>query len=382
MSSDLELAKRRLQDKLGANYNIYIQLLGKWFRGFISKEEFDRSAKQLVKQTSILEHNKFWLAFFHHCASSSSDPNYDNSLHQYGEIGLDNHLGCNGSQQHAMINSAGYLSNEIPTNRKIRCLPNKVMTHMKIFVIVWEMGLDSINDQVSMYINLALQHFLKNIITELICSKTAYRLRESRFKYAIGVKPMNPYLGNSLRIYTSNLEYDPYQIESNKMNSSLLDTCVYNDTLFPARLYEAQALYEFACSTTSVSDTMTGGQRKRARLSEITLNDGDHWAAGGESDRKEEDQHQKRVKEVKLDKRAYRTKEQELNGNCNDSDDHDDDHEHLDQSEKTTSREVVPNQRRVTMHHLLTAFSTNKSIIPCRSLYSINLQRIFTKYPS
>lgn len=163
------------------------------------------------------------------------------------------------------------------------------------------MGLDSASDHVSLYINLALQHFLKNIITELICSKTAYRLRENKFKYAIGVKPMNPYLNNSLKVFSSNLEYDPYQIESNKMNSSLVDTYAYNDSLFPSRLYEAQALYEYACSTTSA----------------------------------------------------------------------------IEPSPKKPKR--LKSERRLTMFHLLIAFLSNRTIIPSQSLYSISLERIFTK---
>ena len=247
MSSDLEDAKQRLVEKLGSNYNLYIRLLGRWFRGFISKEEFDRSAKLLVQQNFVPEHNQFWLALFHHCAKEA-----------------DVHLQGNRLSHDMMNFGDANKHGEVPI---VRCLPNKLMTHVKIFVIVWEMGLDSINDQVSIYVKLALQQFLKNIITELICSKTAYRIRENRFRYAVGVRPINPYLINSLNIYNSNLDYDPYQIEYNKMSRSLVDTYVYDDTLFPWRLYESQAVYQFACSTSKRKD-------KRRKFSEISLEDG------------------------------------------------------------------------------------------------------------
>lgn len=311
MSNDLNETKQRLLDKLGPNYSVYIQLLGKWFRGMITKEEFDKSAKQLIEQNFVLEHNKFWLAFFHHCANSASSSLQGHSFQINDNINHQFKRKC--TNVNYSDNQTGHGPDSTSLHQphlsqiykpKVRCLPNKVITHMKIFVIAWEMGLDSANDQVSLYINLALQHFLKNIITEIICTKTAHRLRENRFKYALGVKPMNPYLNNSLKVYSSNLEYDPYQIESNKMNSSLVDTYAYNDSLFPSRLYEAQALYEYACSTTSVKPRNVGAP-KRLKLS--------------------------------------------------------------------------INERQLSMFHLLLAFLSNRTIIPSQSLYSINLERIFTK---
>lgn len=314
MPDHLNEAKQRLLDKLGPNYGVYIQLLGKWFRGMITKEEFDKSAKQLIEQNFVLEHNKFWLAFFHHCANSASSSisghtfQINDAINHHYKQKCTNNDYSDKNQTGQSPDSTSILNQPHVSQLykpKVRCLPNKVITHMKIFVIAWEMGLDSVNDHVSLYINLALQHFLKNIITEIICTKTAYRLRENRFKYALGVKPMNPYLNNSLKVYSSNLEYDPYQIESNKMNSSLVDTYAYNDSLFPSRLYEAQALYEYACSTTSVKPENVGAPPKKLKLS---------------------------------------TKE-----------------------------------RQLSMFHLLIAFLSNRTIIPSQSLYSINLERIFTK---
>jgi len=327
MTSELNEAKQKLLDKLGPNYNPYIQLLGKWFRGMISKGEFDKCAKSLVEQNFVLEHNKFWLAFFHHCANSSSKSIQSHNFKINDAIGdpfsqttFDQDRSGNSNLLSPDSISPG-MKTDFSTNGnpRVRCLPNKVITHMKIFVIAWEMGLDSVDDHVSLYINLALQHFLKNIITDIICTKTAYRLRENRFKHAIGVKPMNPYLNNSLKVYCSYLEYDPYQIESNKMNSSLVDTYTYNDSLFPSRLYEAQALYEYACSTTDITP-VAESEPKKLKLS----------------------------------------------------------NPRQDQSQ-SVAHSVDGGERRLTLYHLLIAFLTNRTIIPSQSLYSINLERIFIK---
>lgn len=368
MSGDLGEAKQKLLEKLGPNYGIYIQLLGKWFRGMISKDDFDRAAKQLIEQNFVLEHNKFWLAFFHHCANSASSSiqthNYsiaDSMGQHYNHISNSQHLDDKRSSQSP--DSNGFTRCVDPRASKllnVRCLPSKIITHMKIFVIAWEMGLDSANDHVSLYINLALQHFLKNIITEVISTKTAYRLRENRFKYALGVKPINPYLNNSLKVYNSNLEYDPYQIESNKMNCSLVDTYAYNDSLFPSRLYETQALYELACSTTSVIPDQEA-RRKRLKLGEMFL-DQDNSTTNKEL-------------ETNGLSTSHSTENSDIEAFRSQSG--------LEVTDDEPSRTRAPrpgeSMKKLTLFHLLLAFLSNRTIIPSQSLYSINLERILMK---
>lgn len=370
MSSDLGEAKQRLLEKLGPNYGIYIQLLGKWFRGMISKEDFDKAAKQLIEQNFVLEHNKFWLAFFHHCANSASSSiqthNYsiaDSMGHHYNHISNNQHLDDKRSSQSP--DSNGLTKCGDPRASKllnVRCLPSKIITHMKIFVIAWEMGLDSVNDHVSLYINLALQHFLKNIITEVISTKTAYRLRENRFKYALGVKPINPYLNNSLKVYTSNLEYDPYRIESNKMNCSLVDTYAYNDSLFPSRLYETQALYELACSTTSVIPEEEV-RPKRLKLDTMLL-----------------DQDAESTNKLEFETNGLPISNGKATSDIDEalrSQTGSDDVE--DEPKQTRPAKPGESMKKLTLFHLLLAFLSNRNIIPSQSLYSINLEKILMR---
>lgn len=369
MSQELLEAKQRLVEKLGSSYSTYIQLLGKWFRGSISKDEFDKSAKQLIDQNFVLEHNRFWLAFFHHCASNPSnsiqtrnyqphDPhmrNQSDSKQDYSNEAA----GDNGPN--STFNNNDNSSSGAGIGNKIRCLPSKVITHMKIYVIAWEMGLDSASDLVSVYLNLALQHFLKNIITELICTKTAFRLRENRFRYAIGVKPINPYLSNSLKIYTANLEYDPYQIESNKMNSSLVDTYAYNDSLFPSRLHEAQALYEYACSTTAFTQPPNRPKTKRFKLSEIFLGQSETIENKDQHDELMDESIGVCLGELGITKNGISSNEIEADASLY----------------KQVKR--TPFERRLTLYHLLIAFFSDRAIIPSQSLYSISLERILTR---
>lgn len=363
-SNDLLETKQRLLEKLGPSYGSYIQLLGKWFRGSISKEAFDQAARKLIDDSFVLEHNQFWLAFFHHCANNSNKSISSLSSYQLKEDLLKNN-GTNNNNGYNHIKSEPLEKEEIGQqetgfinhSNQIKCLPNKVMTHMRIFVIAWEMGLDSVNDNVSIYINLALHHFLKNILTEAICSKTGYRLRENRFKYAAGIRPLNPYLNNSLKIISSNLEYDPYQIESNKMHSSLVDSYVYNDSLFPGRLYEAQALYEYACSTAVSSAPRSIKKLKRSRIN--LSPDFQELESLGDNFR---------VDSFNVDTASIETKQPSSNLDDTTED------ENIESNGSKGS-----NERSLTLFHLLMAFLSDRTIISSQGLYSLCLERIITR---
>lgn len=376
MSNELLEAKQVLVDKLGPNYTTYIHLLGQWFRGFISKEEFDEKARQLVDQNLVVEHNKFWLAFFHHCANNTTSSLQTRNLRLNDSINKSTNQktssGCQNSNLH--FQSRNLLEgNKLNPASRIKCLPNRLLAQMRIFVIAWEMGLNSVNDKVGFFIDLALQQFLKNIITEMICTKTAYRVRENRFKHGFGVNPINPYLNNSMKVYSANLEYDPYQIEANKMNSSLVDTYAYNDSLFPSRLHESQALYEYACSTTSISSSFS--PPKKLKLSQIFSINDNKLKCMNRKDLSTSEKTNGACKASNVSSDEFTQKE--VRENCNGLN-------YLNAlSDETSSRRgPKSNQcRKLTLFHLLIAMLTNKSIIPSQSLHSLSLERIVTKLP-
>lgn len=362
--AELMEAKQKLLNKLGPNFTRYLQLLGKWFRGTITKDEFDTNAKQLISTSFVSEHNKFWLAFLDHCANKLNNSqnitktnnsqnitktnNYTYGLSQHKDTNLklfprvDEKLIRSLASDGRFISMSSPLSylpylpaslernpdeplkmvNKLSFCHQDRCLPNKLMAHMRIFVIAWEMGLDSVDDKVAQLVNLALQYFLKNIITEVICSKTAYRLRENKFRYAFGIKPINPYSTSSNKIYRANLEYDPYQIEATRTNSSLVDTYAYNDSLFPSRLHENQAIFEYACSVSEFA-------RDRKRI-----------------------------------KRA-----DDIIGPSND----------VVTVSNGISRQRNLSGHKSTLFHLFMTMVTNRCVIPSHALYCVNVERVIAK---
>ncbi|XP_054157160.1 transcriptional adapter 1-like [Oppia nitens] len=76
-------------------------------------------------------------------------------------------------------------------------LPDHFMSHLRVFVICWETGLDGVQDNAVKLCNAALRDFIKAILMEIFASRSSYRLRENRFKYNIGGPPINPYIKNS-----------------------------------------------------------------------------------------------------------------------------------------------------------------------------------------
>lgn len=72
------------------------------------------------------------------------------------------------------------------------------MSNLRLFVNVWEFGLDGITDDTIDLINLAIRDFIKNIILSILTFKSDFRTCESdKFKYGFGTGSVNPFLINS-----------------------------------------------------------------------------------------------------------------------------------------------------------------------------------------
>lgn len=386
MSNDLLDAKQRLASKLGVNYTSYIQLIGQWFRGYISKEVFDERARELIDRSLVADHNKFWLAFYHHCANNTGKPSHSRAKQNQKNTKDTNQKDpsdFHNTTQDADSSLPNLLQdNKLNSAKKVKCLPNRLLTRMKIIVIAWEMGLDFVNDRVSFFVDLALKQFLKNIIAEMISVKTAYRIRENRFKHAFGVKAINPFLQNSTEVFNANLEIDPYKVKANKMSISLVDTYAYNDSLFPSRLREGQAVYEIACATTSFEypspDVKTS---KRIKLTEVFVHNEEEDAKG---ELKREKMPNERTSESHQSNQIFATRNESksfFDPLLKDIDSI----SQLDspQTCDNTGGDSCPddNFRRLTLQHLYMAICSEKSLIPSKSLCSSSLERIVTKIP-
>ena len=74
---------------------------------------------------------------------------------------------------------AGYLSRE-------RVLPDLGMLHGRLLVTAWDFGLEDVTDTAVKLLLQAVHQQLKNILAVVLARRSAYKLREKHFRYAVG----------------------------------------------------------------------------------------------------------------------------------------------------------------------------------------------------
>lgn len=122
-------------------------------------------------------------------------------------------------------------------------LPDDFSAHLRVFVNVWEAGLEGLDDDAVRLLNIATRLFVKNILTAIFTYKSSYRTMEgTNFKYAFGVPPINPFLNNSSCFLKS-------PCESNYTNLADGQYFHSSDYIADSETAEKDAVFQVACST-------------------------------------------------------------------------------------------------------------------------------------
>ncbi|XP_045207907.1 transcriptional adapter 1-like [Mercenaria mercenaria] len=227
---DLNAAKNNLADALGSDMKSYLHHLKSWFRQKIAKEEFDMEARKLLSSETVHLHNEFLLAIFSKCQTFTSSlgpkspPGRSHSGHgkllKKGKLKRrPTTIRSSFQQRFVPVNpmscavQATYKGTEesIFAGRELT-LPDISMIHGRLLVCAWEIGLVSVDDAVVKFIMQALEIHLKNIITQVLIRRNGYKVREGRFRYALGTNVPNPYIRHSLMLQDRTLESEATMI--------------------------------------------------------------------------------------------------------------------------------------------------------------------------
>ncbi|XP_064102645.1 transcriptional adapter 1-like [Macrobrachium nipponense] len=225
-----------------------------WYedRDKVTKEEFDKSARELLALDSVHFHNEFLLAILSKCqlftlstsslSSSSSATSRIESHHRHDEQRIDSGTGNASARDHASLNlytsqssdrkkskpkkkaktsplihdgnfepvnihdiaitasvrepqaitdaGAGYLSRSL-------CLLDTGPLKGRLLLAAWDHGITQVGDNVATMLQEATQQCLKNIIMAVVSRRRGYRVREGRFMHSLGTTPPNPWLRNT-----------------------------------------------------------------------------------------------------------------------------------------------------------------------------------------
>ncbi|CAH0717324.1 unnamed protein product, partial [Brenthis ino] len=231
-----------------------------WFRMKLTKEEFDTEARALLNPDQVHYHNEFLLALLNKVeglAETSisiaqekvNSHNRNSRRHKrnsrtseksnFEPADLIEYLPPN-SPPGAGSDGVKYATQEI-------FLPDHALVVGRFMLAAWELGLEGADDEAADIIVVAVQNFLKNIISAVLAQRKGYKTRNQRFMYDIGGDMPNMWLRNTNKLYDPQSEG---RINLDDSVDGLGPRC-------PPTIDEVEqsAVFEIACSAPSTQQT-------------------------------------------------------------------------------------------------------------------------------
>ncbi|XP_047519694.1 transcriptional adapter 1-like [Pieris napi] len=259
----LSNSRRKLNDILGDKSTKYYSHMKQWFRMKLTKEEFDAEARLLLSQEQIHYHNDFLLALLNKveglAETSITIAQEKASSHNRNTR---RHKRSSRTSEKSNFESADLLdylppstppgagSDGVKYAAQEIFLPDHALVVGRFMLAAWELGLEGADDEASDLIVVAVQNFLKNIISAVVSQRKGYKLRNRHFMYDIGGDMPNMWLRSVNKLY------DPQsdgRVNVDDGPDALGPRC-------PPTIDEVEhsAAYEIACS---VSDAETKDEK-------------------------------------------------------------------------------------------------------------------------
>ncbi|XP_059060273.1 transcriptional adapter 1-like [Achroia grisella] len=220
MSSDtLNVVRRKLNEALGETSSKYFNNMKQWFRMKLTKEEFDSEARAMLSSDQVHYHNEFLLALLNKveglaeasltiAQEKASSHNRNSRRHKrssrtsektnFEQADLLEYLPPN-SPPGAGSDGVKYASQEV-------FLPDHALVVGRFMLAAWELGLEGADDEAADIIVVAVQNFLKNVISAVVSQRKGYKIRHRHFMYDIGCDMPNMWLRNSSKLYDPQFE--------------------------------------------------------------------------------------------------------------------------------------------------------------------------------
>ncbi|XP_026746438.1 transcriptional adapter 1-like [Trichoplusia ni] len=215
----LNVARRKLNEVLGEKSTKYFSHMKQWFRMKLTKEEFDTEARKLLFPEQVHHHNEFLLALLNKveglaeasisiAQEKASTHNRNSRKHKrssrtseksnFEPADLLEYLPPN-SPPGAGSDGVKYAAQEI-------FLPDHALVVGRFMLAAWELGLEGADDDAADVIVVAVQHFLKNVLTAVLAQRKGYKMHNKRFMYDIGGDMPNMWLRNTAKLYDPQTE--------------------------------------------------------------------------------------------------------------------------------------------------------------------------------
>lgn len=256
MSADsLNIARRKLNEVLGEKSTKYYNHMKLWFRMKLTKEEFDAEARSLLYNEQVHYHNEFLLALLNKVEGLAETSisiaqekaithNKNSRKHKrssrtseksnFEPVDLLEYL-PQSSPPGAGSDGVKYAAQEI-------FLPDHALVVGRFMLSAWELGLEGADDDAADIIVVAVQHFLKNVITAVLSQRKGYKMHNRHLMYDIGGDMPNMWLRNTTKLY------DPQSEGRLNVDDDMSD-CLGPRCPPTIDEMEHSAVFEIACST-------------------------------------------------------------------------------------------------------------------------------------
>lgn len=253
-------AKHDLMTSLGDDWDRYLNYLKNWFRGKLSKEEFDRQTRFFLTKQQIFYHNKFILEILNkvECVDASAIPQVSTTV-KTSSVKEDHDATTHSSKKRKKTlqfeqqafhpySPADYVkevdafkdpkmiynNTNVPTLRYAAqelFLSDHSLVMGRFLVGAWENGLMNVEDVAIEMVVQAVQVVLKNILSSCIRRRKHYKVT-SNFYYDIGATLRDPTIRNT--ISRQKADDDTLELSSKELFSTYSTRKFNDDSLFLA----------------------------------------------------------------------------------------------------------------------------------------------------
>ena len=188
MAVELGEAKKELTEALQGNLQKYLELLKRWCKQKINKDEFDKHTKSLLTEEQFSLHNQFILAIL----LKSFTPAYANESNAFVSDGTYGNIynptifdaQCIGNLVPEDVLALSFCPNDI-------YLPDTPSIRSRISIHCWEQELEESDQSTGELLYFAMEEYLKNICSFLALKKRGLKRKRNfdvtskQYKYSI-----------------------------------------------------------------------------------------------------------------------------------------------------------------------------------------------------
>lgn len=193
--TDINEARRALEQSLGDLNSKYFDLLRQWFRLSkpMSKMEFETELRKLLTSSEQIRQHNIYMHSIHHKSYATAVKTKENTPRVVAFEIADFTEYVRSASPEALPP----VELEYRSAASDLVVPDLNFMRSQVALHAWENGLDGAEDGVAEFMVHACQTFIKNIVTAMVTRKSGYRIRNGKLQHKFGIPVPDPFVRNT-----------------------------------------------------------------------------------------------------------------------------------------------------------------------------------------